>query len=131
MLSSYGLGFWFGSNCVEDTSSCPSSLNNGRKYSTGDVLVIFFSILMAGFNMTQLTPAIKKISEGRTAAARIFKIVDRQPTIVSPPNALKPDTFKGVFRFEKVSFAYPKEPSRPILDNLSLEISSKSTAFVG
>jgi ATP-binding cassette subfamily B (MDR/TAP) protein 1 len=120
MLSSYGLGFWFGSNCVEDTSSCPASWNNGRKYSTGDVLVIFFSILMAGFNMTQLTPAIKKMSEGRTAAARIFKIIDRQPAIISPPNALKPDTFKGVFRFEKVSFAYPKEPSRSILDNLSL-----------
>jgi ATP-binding cassette, subfamily B (MDR/TAP), member 1 len=131
MLFSYGLGFWFGSNCVEDTNSCPSSLNHGSKYSAGDVLVIFFSILMPGFNLTQLTPAIKKMSEGRTAAARIFKIIDRQPAIVSPPNAIKPSTFKGVFRFEKVTFAYPKEPSRPILSNLSLEISSKSTAFVG
>jgi len=45
---------------------------------------------MAGFNFTQLTPAIKKISEGRIAAARIFKIVDRKPLIASSPNAIVP-----------------------------------------
>lgn len=77
MLMSYSLGFWFGSNCVQDTERCPSRLNGGNAYTAGDVLIIFFSILMAGFNMTQLTPAIKKISEGRSAAARIFKIIDR------------------------------------------------------
>jgi ATP-binding cassette, subfamily B (MDR/TAP), member 1 len=91
MLCSYGLGFWFGSNCVEDTVHCPSKYNGGYKYSAGDVLVIFFSILMAGFNFTQLTPAVKKMSEGRSA--------DRKPLITSPENAIKPDSFKGVFRF--------------------------------
>jgi hypothetical protein len=45
---------------------------------------------MAGFNFTQLTPAVKKIAEGRTAAARIYKIIDRQPNIVSPPNGIRP-----------------------------------------
>jgi len=32
---------------------------------------------MAGFNFAQLTPALKKIAEGRIAAARIYKIIDR------------------------------------------------------
>jgi len=73
---SYSLGFWFGSHCVEGSSTCSPSVTGG-KYQPGDVLVIFFSILMAGFNFTQLTPAIKKIAEGRAAAARIFKIIDR------------------------------------------------------
>jgi ATP-binding cassette, subfamily B (MDR/TAP), member 1 len=54
---------------------------------------------MASFNFTQLTPAIKKISEGRSAAVWIFKIVDRKPLITSPENAIKPNSFKGVFRF--------------------------------
>ena len=54
---------------------------------------------MAGFNFTQLTPAVKKMSEGRSAAARIFKIIDREPRIVSVPGAKKPENFKGVFRF--------------------------------
>jgi hypothetical protein len=38
---------------------------------------------MAGFNLSQLTPAIQKIAEGRSAAARIYKIIDRIPEIKS------------------------------------------------
>jgi hypothetical protein len=54
MLLSYSLGFWYGSHCVEGTSVC----NSGQTYTAGDVLVVFFSILMAGFNFSQLTPAL-------------------------------------------------------------------------
>ena len=61
MLSSYALGFWYGSNCVEGNSNCSSRVS-GQNYSAGDVLVIFFSILMAGFNLSQLTPSMKKIA---------------------------------------------------------------------
>ena len=71
MLASYALGFWFGSNCVEGTDGCTPDIAN-QTYTGGDVLVIFFSILMAGFNLSQLTPSMKKIAEGRQAAARIF-----------------------------------------------------------
>lgn len=77
MLASYSLGFWFGSLCVEGTSSCLNSNAGDTKYSAGDVLVVFFCILMAGFNLSQLTPALQKITEGMTAATRIFKILDR------------------------------------------------------
>jgi ATP-binding cassette subfamily B (MDR/TAP) protein 1 len=58
-----------------------SICNSGRKYTAGDVLVVFFSVLMAGFNLTQLTPSLKKIAEGRQAAARIYQIIDREPLI--------------------------------------------------
>ena len=78
MLFSYALGFWFGSHCVEGSHRCPPGLNPGdNKYTAGDTLIVFFCILMAGFNFTQLTPAIKKITEGKIAAARIFAIIDR------------------------------------------------------
>lgn len=59
MLASYALGFWFGSYCAQGTTRC---LNEGNAYSAGDVVVVFFTILIAGFNFTQLTPAIKKVS---------------------------------------------------------------------
>ena len=59
MLASYALGFWFGSYCAEGTSRC---LNEGNPYSAGDVIVVFFTVLVAGFNSTQLAPSIKKIS---------------------------------------------------------------------
>lgn len=84
MLASYGLGFWYGSHCVEGSDSCPPRLNGGEKYTAGDVLIVFFSILMAGFNLSQLTPSLEKIAKGKTAAARIYKIIDREPLIKSP-----------------------------------------------
>lgn len=73
LFASYSLGFWYGSHCVEVTNVC----NSGQKYTAGTVLIVFFSILMAGFNFSQLTPALKKIAEGRQAAARIYQIIDR------------------------------------------------------
>jgi hypothetical protein len=45
---------------------------------------------MAGFNLSQLTPSMKKIAEGRQAAARIFEIIDRDPLIKNSPNAIVP-----------------------------------------
>ena len=83
MLSSYSLGFWYGSKCVTGGEGCTEEVS-GKIYSAGDVLVVFFSIVMAGFNLSQLTPALKKISEGKQAAARIYKIIDREPQIKSP-----------------------------------------------
>lgn len=53
---------------------------------------------MAGFNLSQLTPSMKKIAEGRQAAARIFEIIDRKPLISNSSNAIIPKEFKGVFK---------------------------------
>ena len=75
---------------------------------------------MSGFNLSQLTPAIKKIAEGRVAAVRIFKLIDRQPLIKIGPNPVIPKDFNGFFKFENVTFAYPKDKSRKILNNLNL-----------
>ena len=131
MLASYALGFWFGANCVEGTSSCLNDGPNDKKYTAGDVIIVFFSILMAGFNFTQLTPAIQKITQGMTAAARIYKIIDREPLIKPPQNGIVPNGFTGVFKFEGVSFAYPKDKTKKIINNLNLEINGKFSAFVG
>ena len=106
-------------------------MNGGSTYKAGDVLIIFFSVLMAGFNLSQLTPAIKKVAEGKIAASRIFKIIDRRPEIRSPEKGIVPATFEGVFQFTNVTFAYPKDKSKIILNNMSLTINTKSSAFVG
>ena len=90
IVASNALGFWYGSLCVEG-KSCPSS----SPYQPGDVLVVFFSILMSGFNLSQLTPSIKKIAEGRVAAERIFTVIDRKPLVRSIPNAFIPKDFRG------------------------------------
>jgi hypothetical protein len=58
MLSAQALGFWYGSNCVENNWHCSSP----KSYEPGDVLLIFFSVLMAALNLSQLSPAITKIA---------------------------------------------------------------------
>lgn len=53
---------------------------------------------MAGFNLSQLTPSMKKIAEGRQAAARIYEVIDRKPLIGNAQTPIVPQDFKGVFR---------------------------------
>jgi len=45
---------------------------------------------MGGFNLSQLTPAFKKITQGRVAAKRIFQIIDREPLVKSIYEAYVP-----------------------------------------
>lgn len=130
MLASYALGFWYGSKCILNTENCPQNVSK-QDYSAGDVLVVFFSVVMGGFNISQLTPAFKKISEGRQAAARIFEVIDREPMIKNPPNGIKIQNLQGVIRFENVTFTYPKDRSRKVFDNLTMDFDINKTGLVG
>lgn len=41
------------------------------------------------------------------------------------------NAMKGIIKFNNVSFSYPKEPSKLVLDNINFQISKNSTCFVG
>ena len=51
--------------------------------------------------------------------------------IKSKANAIKPDHFFGNFKFENVTFSYPKDKKNSILENMDLEINYKHSAIVG
>ena len=61
MLASYSLGFWYGSRCILNTANCPSGVAR-QSYTAGDVLVVFFSVIIGGFTLGQLSPAFKKVT---------------------------------------------------------------------
>lgn len=86
---------------------------------------------MGGFNLSQLTPAFKKISEGRQAAVRIYSVIDRQPKIINPPNGIKIPDMKGKILFENVTFSYPKDRARKVFQNLTMEFDINKTGLVG
>ena len=65
------------------------------------------------------------------AAARIFKILDREPLIKNSPNAKKLEKINGKINFENVTFSYPKEKDRIILDKINLQFDIKKSALVG
>lgn len=62
MLADYGVGFWFGSIFVGDKTE--NALYD-RPYTGGDVIVIFFSIMMGGFSLGQATPCLKNFTLGQ------------------------------------------------------------------
>lgn len=130
MLSTYALGFWFGAHCINETDRC-GYFNAKQEYTAGIVFTVAFCIILVGFNVSQLPSSLKKITEGRVSAGRIFKIVDRKPRIVNPENGVKIDNFKGVFKFHNVHFTYPKDKKRKILNGINLEINKNKVAFVG
>lgn len=86
---------------------------------------------MGGFNLSQLTPAFKKIIQGRQAAARIFTVIDREPLIKNPPNGVKIDNLKGKIRFQDVTFSYPKDKMIKVFDNLTMDFDINKTGLVG
>lgn len=62
MFLLYSLGYWFGGNCADpNNSSCPTSIS-GKLYSPGDVMTVFFAVMVGCFNLSQLSPAFKKIA---------------------------------------------------------------------
>jgi len=48
MIADYGVGFYFGSIFVGEKTE---NAAYDRPYSTGDVVVIFFAVMMGGFSL--------------------------------------------------------------------------------
>jgi hypothetical protein len=75
-MITYSLGYWYGSQCILGTQNCSQSISH-QNYTARKVLTVYFCVVFGGFQLSQFSPALKKISEGRKAAARIFSIIDR------------------------------------------------------
>ena len=126
----YALGFWYGSKLIHDGTT---NAIRGRPYQGGDVLIVFFSIMFAGFSLSQASPAFKKFAQAKSAGGRAFKIIDRKSKIsVEDDRGLKPDSIEGRIEFKDVKFAYPLKPDRLVLKGISLTANTnEKVAFVG
>ena len=75
---------------------------------------------------------MRKIGEGKLAASKIFAVIDRRPLIKKNPFGKRIENVRGIIRFENVSFAYPKDPNKLILNNVTLEMKpNETTALIG
>lgn len=61
MFLSYSLSFWYGGKLINDGTENSAF---GRAYTSGDVMVCFFSILTGGFSLGQAAPCIKDFMKG-------------------------------------------------------------------
>ncbi|ELR45371.1 Multidrug resistance protein 1, partial [Bos mutus] len=122
IYASYALAFWYG-----------TSLVLSREYSIGQVLTVFFSVLIGAFSIGQASPNIEAFANARGAAYEVFKIIDHKPSIDSYSNTgHKPDNIKGNLEFRNVHFHYPSRNEVKILKGLNLKVGSGQTvALVG
>ncbi|XP_004862484.1 multidrug resistance protein 1 isoform X1 [Heterocephalus glaber] len=122
IYAAYALAFWYGTTLV---------LSN--EYSIGQVLTVFFSVLIGAFSIGQASPNIQAFANARGAAYEIFRIIDNEPCIDSfSTDGHKPDSIKGNVEFENVHFSYPSRTEIKVLKGLNLKVQSGQTvALVG
>ncbi|KAM7316115.1 hypothetical protein ACRRTK_024795 [Alexandromys fortis] len=122
IYASYALAFWYG-----------TSLVISKEYSIGQVLTVFFSVLIGAFSIGQASPNIEAFANARGAAYEVFKIIDNKPSIDSfSANGHKPDNIKGNLEFRNIHFSYPSRKEVQILKGLNLKVQSGQTvALVG
>ncbi|XP_053914028.1 ATP-dependent translocase ABCB1 isoform X2 [Cuculus canorus] len=122
IYASYALAFWYGTTLVIN-----------EDYSIGNVLTVFFSVLIGAFSIGQTAPSIEAFASARGAAYAIFNIIDNEPQIDSfSETGHKPDHIKGNLEFQNVYFSYPSRPDIEILKGLNLTVNCGQTvALVG
>jgi len=122
MFGSYALAFWYG-----------AQLFLTKDYSAGDILVVFFGVLIGAFSIGNAAPNIENFANARGAAYALFEIIDLIPSIdSSSEEGDKHSTFKGNIEFRNVKFEYPSRNDVPILTGLNLKVDvGQTVALVG
>ena len=107
------------------------ALGVGRGDLSPGTLVAFIILMLSlVWPVASLGYILAMAQEAMTAAARILKIFDTKPSIVSGPEVITEP--RGHLRLEGVGFAFPDQPDRPVLHDVNLEVAPGETvAIVG
>ena len=94
-------------------------------------LLVFYGLLIGTTEPARkLSEIFNSIQSGFAAADRLFPLLDRQPTIVSPANPKQLPVGHRQLSFENVSFQYPQ--GETVLRNINLKVTQGETiAIVG
>ncbi len=93
---------------------------------------VFYAVLVAS-SVGSLSEIIGQLLRGAGASERLIELLEQMPAIASPerPRPL-PRQRVGRVEIERVHFAYPSNPSSPILSDFSLHIEpGEKVALVG
>lgn len=95
------------------------------------VLVAFLQYAERFFRpVSDLSEKYNTFQAAMASAERIFRLLDREPAIQSPPHAVRLDKPRGHIVFDQVRFAY--NPDEPVLHDLSFEVRpGERVAIVG
>ena len=126
----YCLGFWTGGAFVKSGTINPVT---DEPYQVGDVLTIFFAIMIGSFTFATVGPAMKSVALAKQAGHKVLEIINRN-SFISYEDACgeTPANIQGKVTFQNVSFKYPANQEKFVLQDLDLVIEpNKKTALVG
>ncbi|KAH6563599.1 hypothetical protein BASA62_008434 [Batrachochytrium salamandrivorans] len=115
----YSLAFYYGYLLLRD-----------NRISPGDIVNVFFAVLIGAFALGQVAPDIQAFALGRGAGAKIFHTIDRVPSIDPYDNSgetIPENEFKGKLELKNVEFTYPSRPGVQVLNKVSLVIEPGTT----
>jgi ATP-binding cassette, subfamily B, bacterial len=73
-------------------------------------LIVFLTYLKRAFTpLKDFAKYTGRLAKGAAAGERVVDLLEREPEIQDPPNAIVAPPFRGTVRFEDVSFAYDSE----------------------
>jgi ATP-binding cassette subfamily B protein len=97
--------------------------------SLGTLVAFTTYVLMLVWPMRVIGQRVGTLQQAAAAARRVVEVLRARPAIADRPDAKRAE-LRGHVHFDDVRFAY--EPSRPVLDGLTLEIEpGASLALVG
>ena len=80
----------------------------------------------------RLTNSMEQIQQGFSGIEKFYNIMDVEPKIISPQDAIKKDDFVGNIQFKNVEFSYNQDEKEFVLKNFSYEIpKGRKIAIVG
>lgn len=111
LLGSFGVAmvFWYGLHRVFSGA-----------ITQGELFSFMAAIMMTYTPLKRLTKVANLIQRSVGAAERVFEIIDEEPDITEPADAVSLGRAKGEVRFERVTFAYEK---LPVLQDFSFSVS--------
>jgi len=122
IFAANGLGFYVG-----------AIFTNEGVMEGGDVLTVFFAIIIGSFSLGQASPAFAALGKAGGAAYRIFTVIDRTSSINPLSKDGKvPTHTDGEVELKNVVFKYPSRPTVTVLKGLNLQVKKGQTvALVG
>lgn len=123
VYAGFSLAFWQGLRMY----------NSGEIETSGTIVTVLFSVVVAATSLTQLAPNTITFTSATSAAAVLFKCIDRKSEIDPLSDAgQRPNQIDGHIQLSSVNFTYPTRPNTPVLQDFTLDVPpGKVTALVG
>jgi ATP-binding cassette, subfamily B, bacterial len=101
--------------------------------TAGELSAFVFFATVVATAVGGLSDILGDLQRAAGATERLFELLDSEPEIKAPASPLPlPAVTRGEVRFDQVSFAYPSQPGRLILEELDLVVrSGERVALVG